>query len=86
MLAVGYNSYTSAARRNQRRGSYFQWEGFEARVCVQERETQIETWGKLLGGWVEICQTEIGVGRDEKPRLIVIPILCLMKVDFRSSP
>lgn len=53
---------------------------------MQERETQIETWGKLLGGWVEICQTEIGVGRDEKPRLIVIPILCLMKVDFRSSP
>lgn len=41
---------------------------------------------QLLGGWVEICRTEMEVEKDEKPRWIVIPTLCLMKVDFQSSP
>lgn len=70
------SSYTSAARRSQAGGSYFQWEGLEEGVCVyvrvykrerkRGRETGTETQGEAHGGWVELCQVEMAVGRIGK--------------------
>lgn len=40
---------------------------------------------KLHRGRVEVCHIEVGVVRNEKPRLIVILTLCVMRVDIQSS-
>lgn len=72
------SSYTSAARRSQVGGSYFQWEGFEEGVCVyvsvykRERKRDKKQGQrhkvKLHGGWVELCQIEMewaGMGNED---------------------
>lgn len=39
-------------------------------VCMCERETlDLLIQGEAPGGWIEMCQIEMGVGRNEKARL-----------------
>lgn len=38
-------------------------------VYVRERETIERSRVQLFGGWIEMCQIEMGVGRSEKARL-----------------